>query len=157
MHFSPFTIKKHLMLDCIMCLQEETMRLRISYIIILFYMKRLKYYKCNGYTFTFLTCRIKVYNYCVNVTLTVAINKHSDRIQPTVVDEVFPWGGSYKTSCPLFAFTNLAVGTSIFYVQSVILAFDFIESKNGDICLFLLYICVDIDNFQLLISVFCVL
>lgn len=116
-----------------MCLQEETMRLRISHIIILFYMKRLKYYKCNGYTFTFLTCRIKVYNYCVNVTSTVAINKHSDRIQPTVVDEVFPW--EEVTSHPLLAFTNLAVGTSIFYVQSVILAFDFTESKNGNICL----------------------
>lgn len=104
-------------------------------------MKRLKYYKCNGYTFTFLTCRIKVYNYCVNVTSTVAINKHSDRIQPTVV-EVFPW--VEVTSHPLLAFTNLAVGTLISYVQSVILAFDFTESKNGDICLFPLYICVDI-------------
>lgn len=103
-------------------------------------MKRLKYYKFSGYTFTFLTCRIKVYNYCVNVTLTVAINKHSDRSQLTVADEVFPWAGSYKTSHPLFAFTNLAVGTSMFSVQSMILAFDFIESTNGGICLIPLYI-----------------
>lgn len=107
-----------------MYLQEETMRLRISYII-LFYMKRLKYYKCNGYTFTFLTCRIKVYNYCVNITSTVAINKHSDRIQPTVVDEVFPWGKLQNILCLLSQILPLVLRSfmySLWYWLSISLS-----------------------------------